>query len=369
MAGLDFLFACFIGGLISRFLTNPPDFRTLVYEKMGASQSKTSLSVLNQSIIDVITTQMSNCSSNVKAVQDNTVMGTDIFGRSTQTVSLSQTCTQNIQISNDMIADMANKIQQQASAKAATLLPGYSGSANKQNLQNYLSSKITTQTIQNAMANMEAAQINVVGAGGITIGRTNTQNITSVQTALQDVLNNNSVAQGLTNDNSQSSTATTDTNPISQIFSAITDTIWGWIVIFVLFIAVIVVGALVLKKLFGSDAPTMVMDSGPSQPAAPQLSMGEGGILLGADGQPILDDLQEPIYVSPEGFSLDGPGGPAQMLGEKPVYVNAQGAKTLSDGTMITSSQIRGLQMPSEGVDMTEEELRQMEQVGAPEAI
>lgn len=327
---------------------------------MGASKSKSSLTIINESVIDVITTQMNQCSSNVKAVQDNTLMGVDIFGKNVQSVTMDQKCTQNIQINNDMIAAMASKIQQQANAKTVSLLPGYSGSANKQNLQNYLSSKITTQTIQQAMANLEAAQINVVGAGGISIGRNNTQTITSVQKALQDVLNSNSVAQGITNDTNQSSSASTDTNPISQIFAAITDSIWGWIMIFVVFIALIIVGGLVLKKLLGSDAPTIVMDSGPPVEAAVPLSVGSDGLLLGPDGQPVLDDAQAQIYVSPEGMALDGPGGQPQMLGDQPVYVDGKGMKVLSDGTPVTAAQ---LNKNSEAVDgPTEAELQAMEQ-------
>lgn len=335
---------------------------------MGASKSKSSLEVVNESVIDVITDHMNKCSSSLKAVQDNTLSGVDIFGKNVQTVSLDQRCTQTANIDNQMIAEMANKIQQQANAKTVALLPGYSGSQNTQNLRNYLASKVTTRIVQDAMASVEAAQLNVVATGGISIGRTNTQTITSVQTALQDVLNSNRVAQGITVDTSQSSTASTDTNPISQIFAAITDSIMGWIFIVILFIVLIVVSGLVLKKLLGSGGDAPVIAVGPNLPEeSSALSIGEGGILLGPTGQPMLDDIGVPIYVSEEGISLDGMTGQPQMLGDRQVFVDKNGMKVLVDGTPVRAADLAGY--PSMRVDeVSEDELRAMAQVGEPVA-
>jgi hypothetical protein len=275
---------------------------------MGASRSKSSSEVINESIIDVLTSNMNMCSSSINAVQDNTVTGTDIFGRNVQNVSIDQRCTQNITVDNNMIADMANKIQQAASAKSITLLPGYSGSSNTQKLRNYLASKITTQNVQQALASVNAVQVNRVEAGGTSISKTNVQTITSVQTALQTLLNNNKVAQTLTTNSNQAASATTDTNPISQIFSAISGAVWTYILIFILIIVFFIVVILVYKKLAREPEGQYVIPmTGQPEELEPE---------LGPDGQPLVSDASgKPIsQLEPQLASMETPGGPAQAV-------------------------------------------------------
>jgi len=319
---------------------------------MGAAKSKSSSEVINESIIDVLTSNMNMCSSSINAVQDNTVTGTDIFGRNVQNVSIDQKCTQNITVDNNMIADMANKIQQAASAKSTTLLPGYSGSSNTQKLRNFLASKITTQNVQQALASVNAVQINRVEAGGTSISKTNVQTITSVQTALQTLLNNNKVAQTLTTNTNQSTSATTDTNPISQIFSAITGTVWAYILIFILIIVLFIVIVIVYKKLTREpeQGPMVIpMTQQPEELGPEPLNLGPDGQLLDANGTPIYDEAQLPIYADANGNEIDPSGKPIQLDGA-PVMVSPLGARTLPDGRLVSSSMIQGLKSAASAV-------------------
>lgn len=309
---------------------------------MGASSSKSSLEVVNQSIIDVITSNMNQCSSSINAVQDNTVTGVDLFGRNVQNVTLDQTCTQNITVDNQMIADMANKIQQAANAKTVSLLPGYAGSANNQKLKTYLSSKITTENVQQAMASVSAVQINRVEAGGTALRRVNVQNITSVQSALQKLLNTNRVAQALVTDTTQSSASTTDTNPIAQIFSAISGAVWAYILIFIILIVLLIVIVAVYKKLTGDPAGAQAaMGPGDAGEEA-GLDVAEDGKLIGPDGNPILDAAGMPIYVNEDGFEVDESGKILQVDG-KPVKVNPDGTRNQADGAPVSAAKMQSL--------------------------
>lgn len=305
---------------------------------MGASHSKSSLDIVNQSIIDVLTTNMNRCNSSINAVQDNTVTGTDIFGRNVQTVSIDQKCTQAISVDNSMIADMANKIQQAANSNSTTLLPGFSGSANTQKLKTFLASKITTQNVQQALASVNAVQINRVEAGGTSISKTNVQSLTSVQTALQTLLNNNKVAQTLTTDSNQSASATTNTNPISQIFSAISGAIWSYILVFILLIVLLIVIVIVYKKLTrepeSQSPPVVPMTYEPEELGPEPDNVGPNGELLDSNGTP--------IYVDANGNEVDAQGNPIQLEGA-PVKVAPTGLRTRLDGSPIPSAMIQAV--------------------------
>lgn len=202
---------------------------------MGAAVSLNSVDVVNNSIIDVIVQSSNNCTASVAQQQNVQFSGFSIFSSAKQNLTISLSCIQNVQVDNDLASQMANQIQQQASSQAIALLPGFSGSANTQRLSNYLTTKITTSTIQNCVANV--AQSQNVSFSGVQVGSAAEQTLNTFMNCMQKALNQNNVAQGIVNDVTQKAESKV-VNPLDFLGQ------W-WVIILV----VLVIGAIIFAMI------------------------------------------------------------------------------------------------------------------------
>lgn len=203
---------------------------------MGASQSKTAVDVVNDSIISVVINNVNSCSSSLTQTQQVSFGGFGLFTSASQSATLNVQCLQNINMTNQLSTQIAQQIQQDAVAQSIALLPSYSGSTNTTNLANYIQSKVTTNTIQQCAAS--AVQSQQVAFNGIQIGSAATQTLSLFSKCMQTVLNNNNVSQGLVQDVTQTATATS-TNPLSFL-SGIFGSITSWIIIGIVMIIAII---------------------------------------------------------------------------------------------------------------------------------
>lgn len=208
---------------------------------MGASQSKTSVDIVNTSIIDCITNNINSCSSQLTQNQQVSFSGFGLFNSVFQSASLNVQCLQNITMTTDLSTKIAQQIQQDAEASAVALLPSYSGSSNTTNISNYIQTKLTTNIIQTCAAS--ALQNQQVSFSGVQIGSAATQTLDLFSKCMQTALNNSNISQGLVQDVTQKTTATT-TNPLDFLSS-----MFGYIVIgFILFIMLIIVIVFLNKR-------------------------------------------------------------------------------------------------------------------------
>lgn len=188
---------------------------------MGASQSSTSVDVVNDSIITAIVNNVNNCQGNLTQNQQVDFSGFGLFNSVKQTATLNLQCLQNITMNNQLSMQIAQQIQQEAESQAVALMPSYSGSSNTVKLANYIQTKVATETIQNCATS--AIQSQQVSFSGIQIGAAATQTLNLFSKCMQSVLNNNNVSQGVVQDITQKATSKT-TNPLdflSGIFSSI----------------------------------------------------------------------------------------------------------------------------------------------------
>ncbi len=214
---------------------------------MGASASRTSVDVVNQSIIDIVTQNVNDCSTSANVTQNVDFSGVGVFSSANQTMTLSTQCLQNIKVDNNMLTQMANKIQQEASANAIALLPSFSGSENRTNLTNYLSSKISTSSVQKCATS--ALQSQNVAFSGVQIGSRASQTVNIFTKCMQESLNQNAVAQGVVIDTQQKASSTTS-NPL--------DFIAGLFSIYIyVFLFIIVVAAAYLLWPAEPDTPAV----------------------------------------------------------------------------------------------------------------
>ncbi len=219
---------------------------------MGASVSKTSVDIVNNSIIQVITNNVNNCTTNSTQTQQVSFSGWGLFNSVTQSAQLNISCLQNIQMTNELSTQIAQEIQQQAESQAVALLPSFSGSSGAISLANYIQTRVTTATIQNCAAG--AIQSQQVQFSGVQIGSSATQTLDLFTECMQTVLNNNNIAQGIVQDITQTTTAKT-TNPL-DIFGS------TWTIILLGFILFIIIGMVFAYMYFNSGSGTKIELSG-----------------------------------------------------------------------------------------------------------
>lgn len=213
---------------------------------MGASQSKSTVDIINEAIINATISAANNCNASVNQTQIVEHTGFGLFSGAKQTLNTSVSCLQKVVVDNDLITKMANDIQQQASASAKLLLPGYSSSDANTKIRNRLQTLITTQFVQNCASS--AVQFQYAKFGGVQIGVVDTQTATVFQQCMMDALNKNQVAQQVGNGVYNMTESSLSTNPIADIFSSL-----GWALLLpVIIIIVIIIVAILLIKLAGT---------------------------------------------------------------------------------------------------------------------
>lgn len=217
---------------------------------MGASQSNTSVDVVNKSIIDTVISNVNNCSILTTQSQQVDFSGVGLFTKVNQSASLNVQCLQNVQITNELLTSMAQKIVQDAQAQAVALMPSYSGSDAVTNLRNLLETKITTSTVQNCAAGVLQRQ--QVSFSGLQIGSAASQTLDLFSKCMQTVLNNNKVSQSIVQDTDQRARSVTS-NPLDflgNMYSSIAVMIIGIIIL------IIVIG-LIYSKLSSSPSESV----------------------------------------------------------------------------------------------------------------
>ena len=219
---------------------------------MGASVSKTSVDIVNNSIIDAITNNVNNCSSSATQNQQVNLGGFGLFTDVSQSATLNVSCLQKIQMTNDLSTQIAQKIQQDAKAAAVALIPSFSGAENTTKLANYIQTNISTSTIQNCASG--ALQNQIVSTSGIQIGASVSQTLKLFSQCLQTALNNNSVSQKIVQNTNQTASSTV-TNPLSFLSGILSLPIIIGILIFIGF----VIFAVVIYNLMpgGSSMPDL----------------------------------------------------------------------------------------------------------------
>ncbi len=222
---------------------------------MGASSSKTAAEIINETTAQVLISNANDCSASMTGIQVVRTSGLTFGQLNYASMRLTQSCIQNITITNDIIDKITNAIDQQARAQVTALLPGGAFAKTSTQIRNAVTSNITNTTIQNAMANLTFGQD--IGTSGITIGQANVLSGDVVLKAMQTAVANTNLSHDLGTDVGQSANATTDTSPISQLFSGL----YGWIAIVVI-IFIIIVGGIAALNYFGasgSNAESMPM--------------------------------------------------------------------------------------------------------------
>ena len=219
---------------------------------LGDNSAKTSVDIVNSSIINAITNNVNNCSANSTQNQQVSLGGFGLFTNISQSSSLNVSCLQKIQMTNDLSTQIAQKIQQDAKASAIALLPGFADSDNTAKLANYIQTNVSTNTIQNCAAS--ALQNQVVSVTGIQIGASVSQTLKLFSQCLQTALNNNNVSQGIVQDTKQTASSTIQ-NPLSFLGSLFSTPI---LIMILFFIGIIIIGIIVYNFIPGSSSPTYI---------------------------------------------------------------------------------------------------------------
>jgi len=196
---------------------------------MGANYSTTSIDVINNTIINVILSNAQTCSQDATVTQSINRSGFSIFSSTQQIVNFSATCLQTVKVDTNLLQSIANSIIQTASQNSIALLPSFSGSDASVNLQNYLSTSITDNFIQNCATTLKSYQ--QATYGGLQLGTTDIQSVKLVTECMSSALNNNGVSQGIVSNTNQTTTQTSS-NPLdflTNIFSSSMLIIFGFI--------------------------------------------------------------------------------------------------------------------------------------------
>jgi hypothetical protein len=223
----------------------------MVWPFKSGSSAKTSVDIVNNAVVDVIIQSANNCNANVEQTQTVVYSGTTVGGGTRQTMNVNMQCLQNVKVDNAMVAEIANRIQQEAAASKIALVDPISRSkaVSTTNLRNFLSTKVTTGNVQNCA--FSARQTQTAIYGGVQIGVVTEQALDIYIKCLMESLNKNQVAQSIVQDVTQRATAT-----VEQGF-----TIGGLSVIwwFIILIILIVTGVAIWKfwpLITGSSSPS-----------------------------------------------------------------------------------------------------------------
>lgn len=224
---------------------------------MGASVTKTSVDIVNESIIEAITENVNNCSTNLEQTQNVNLGGIGFFTSIFQSASLNVSCLQNINITNQLATDIAQKIQQNAAANAIALLPSFSGSENLTNLQNYIKTKVSNNIVQSCAAS--AVQNQTVNASGFQVGAQVSQTLSLFSKCMQTSLNNNNISQGLVQDIEQKATSTVS-NPLDALTGLFTTPVLIFIAILFLIVVIVIIAKYTLSG--SNSGSNLSSDSG-----------------------------------------------------------------------------------------------------------
>ncbi len=206
---------------------------------MGQKKSKSAADIVNEVTPQVLIEHMQQCNAAVDQSQKVVNTGISLFRSTRQTATMSLNCVANFQVTADVIANIANRIQQEAATKGVALLDIGTNNVSEVNLKlrNIISPKITTSMVQQVGAKINQSQIDA--NAGIYIGGETVQSADVVVKALMDAVAKTGVAVEVENNSSQSAKSTSS-GPLD--FLANLGMMW---IIFVLVFVVLLIGGLI----------------------------------------------------------------------------------------------------------------------------
>jgi hypothetical protein len=214
---------------------------------MGTNVSKTSVDVVNESVVNSILAVGQTCNTSINTNQNMNISGTNLFGSNTQSVTLNATCIQNVQITSDLISQMANDIKTQATQSGIALLPSINVDESNTTIKNLLTINITNSFLQNCAAALTTSQTQNVS--GFNLFTSSTQDVDVVTKCMSDSLNQNNFAQSIVADTSQV-VSQANANPldaIANILSSVTSTM---VIVICVFIGIIILIIYGISRLF-----------------------------------------------------------------------------------------------------------------------
>jgi hypothetical protein len=204
---------------------------------MGGSSSKSSIQIVTDIVTDVVVNVALNSASNQQAVQNVTYSGFTFFGWTSQSSYISQQALSNVQVTNEMLTQMSQKIMQAAASSAISFLPSVAKTTTSTTIQNKLKNTITTNFITNCAASMTASQ--TVNYNGIQIGVATTQELDSYNKCVMNGISNTSLITDLGIDTSNDNKATADT---ASWLTSMVNTYGYMVIAIVLGVVVLIVG-------------------------------------------------------------------------------------------------------------------------------
>lgn len=202
---------------------------------MGPRLSKTTIDIVNEIAPEVIIQHAQNCNASVSQNMQYTNTGFSLFSSREQTASINLSCLANFQMNANIIADIANKIQQTAESEGIALLDALTTSKSEANLKlrNIIAPKITSEVVQraaiNVSQNMQTANM------GVELGSNYVQSVDVVVQAIMHEIANTGVAVEIDNNTSQKSSSKSK-NPLSFLSEIAT----LWVVFFLVIIVAII---------------------------------------------------------------------------------------------------------------------------------
>lgn len=232
---------------------------------MGGSSSKSTLSVMNQSINSAMISSIQNCGSSSVQMQEINVVGS---GNVLNNVQMKQAidsvtkCASDQSAMSDMTAKMAAAIKQTADSQGVALIGALQGSSSDVNtkIQNIVSNYINLQSMQNIVNNAVQKQtIKVDGTNNTLINISMDQfykNITDAAASQTAALTTAVVADTQAEQHASSTT----TDPISDAIKAVGSIITGNFLIFALIMIAVIAGFLYWWTSGGDEFASRGMD-------------------------------------------------------------------------------------------------------------
>lgn len=234
------------------------------------SSSSSKLKIDVSSAINLITSNIMNCSSNSIQIQELIVSGNNniIDGRQVQALTLSAECSQNAQNMADLQQQIAQEISNTAKAQGASILSilGNSSSEVDTNIINDVRQNITQKTITNIVNQANTEQRAIISGDNNIVKFDQNQTANLVYKSAQNVINSLKSVQAINN----AVAASTESKSSNDMFM--------WIIIIVVIAALVLLGPSILKWISGNrdnvktDAYQLYMKS-PNPPYSPELQM------------------------------------------------------------------------------------------------
>lgn len=248
---------------------------------MGGAQSKSSAEILNETTASVLVSAANDCSLSATGIQVVRTSGVTIGQLNYANMRISQTCLQNLTVTNDLIEKITSEIQQSAAAKTTALLPGLSSSKNRTKIRNAVATNITNSVIQKAASSVTFGQD--IGTSGLTVGQANILSGDVAVKAVQEVISQTNLSRDIEAAVGQSSKSETDTSPISQLFSGI----WGWVIILVVILVIVIAGIALVRSSGSSDVLV--------EPVSETDQVDENSQFVNEIGQELVEEVGESI--------------------------------------------------------------------------